>query len=116
MHLKNYSFITINDVVQLSPGYDLINTSIAIGINKVKEQIALPINGKKSNLTYKDLVTYYGHMKLGLSMKVIEQILQRFRDVIPLWREMIESSFLSAKLKQDYNLILDKRIRTLKLL
>ena len=57
MHLKNYSFITINDVVQLSPGYDLINTSIAIGINKVKEQIALPINGKKSNLTYKDLVT-----------------------------------------------------------
>ena len=49
-------------------------------------------------------------------MKVIEQILQRFRDVIPLWREMIESSFLSAKLKQDYNLILDKRIRTLKLL
>ena len=47
MHLKNYSLITTEGVTKLSPSYDLLNTSI---IFQAKEESALTLNGKKSNL------------------------------------------------------------------
>src|SRR5208282_995547 len=57
MHLKNFSLIRDKQRVELSPAYDLINTTIAI---HAKEEIALPLRGKKSRLTSTDLIDYYG--------------------------------------------------------
>lgn len=69
MHLKNFSLITRDEVVQLSPAYDLLNTSIALA--NVSEEMALPLNGKKNKLQMTDFTDYYGKKILGLNDKVI---------------------------------------------
>jgi len=115
MHLKNYSLITRDAIIGLAPAYDFINTTIAIGIRKTKEQIALPLNGKKNNLTKNDIIEYYGVQKLGLTLATIHQILNTFSQLLPRWREMIEISFLSPSAKKEYNLVLDERVKILNL-
>ncbi len=47
MHLKNFTIIRPENKVELSPAYDLLNTTI---IMKATEEIALPIEEKKANL------------------------------------------------------------------
>lgn len=115
MHLKNYSLITRNDIVELAPAYDFINTTIAIGINQTKEQIALPLNGKKNNLTRNDIVEYYGVQKLGLKKDVIDQTLVTFNKLLPIWRDIIEISFLSTNSKKEYLMVLDDRLAILQI-
>ena len=114
MHLKNYSLITKNTVVELAPAYDLINTTIATGINHIKEEIALPINGKKNNLTRKDIIDYYGKNKLGINAKIISQILYEFEECIPSWFALIDRSFLSEQYKRDYIDVVQSRCDILK--
>ncbi|MDP4188877.1 MAG: HipA domain-containing protein, partial [Bacteroidota bacterium] len=58
MHLKNYSIIVQKDKVELSPAYDLLNATIVLKGNA--EEIALPVNGKKSNLNAEVLINYFG--------------------------------------------------------
>lgn len=54
MHLKNFSLITRGEIVQLSPAYDLLNSTLALP--GATEELALPLRGKKSNLKRTDLV------------------------------------------------------------
>ena len=42
MHLKNYSVINRNDIVELSPAWDLLNSSIVLTGDI--EEIALPLS------------------------------------------------------------------------
>ena len=107
MHLKNFSLITVNNVVMLSPVYNLINSTIVDAANL--EEIALPLNDKKRNLTKDDLITYYGIKKLGLISKIVDEVLSQFSNQIEQWKKLIESSFLSEKLKKKYTHLLDER-------
>lgn len=45
MHLKNFSLITKDRKISISPAYDLLNSTIAQ--KNTKEEIALPLKGKK---------------------------------------------------------------------
>lgn len=81
MHLKNYSLIRRNNMVELSPVYDLINTTIAL--KNATEEIALPINGKKSNLNRETLVDYYGEERLGLNRRSIGNVMFTIQNAIP---------------------------------
>jgi serine/threonine-protein kinase HipA len=45
MHLKNFSLITKDRKILISPAYDLVNSTIAQ--KNPKEEIALPLKGKK---------------------------------------------------------------------
>src|SRR5882724_11657416 len=57
MHLKNFSLITRKTGrVDLSPAYDFVNSTIALP--NAKEEMALPIRGKRSNLTRSDIFDY----------------------------------------------------------
>jgi len=107
MHLKNYSIISRNDKIELTPAYDLLNTTIAI--KKPIEEIALPLKGKKNNLNKNDLIEYLGKERLGLSGKIIDGISSRIVEALPKWNELIEISFLSADLKEKYFELLEKR-------
>ncbi len=107
MHLKNYSVISRNGKIELSPAYDLLNTTIII--KNVKEEIALPINGKKSNLNYNLLVNYFGKERLQLTDKVINQVLNDIEKSFPIWLELIDKSFLSYKFKIKYKELISKR-------
>lgn len=67
MHLKNFSLITRDNKVELSPAYDLLNTTIVVP--RTQEEIALPIAGKKRNLSVKILIEYFGEERLKLNDK-----------------------------------------------
>ena len=108
MHLKNYSIITGKDGIhRLSPAYDLLNTTIAL--RSAEEESALPLRGRKRNLTRKDFIEYLGSERLELPPQAIETVLSRFLRSIPEYRRLIEISFLSDDRKHAYTELLTRR-------
>lgn len=113
MHLKNYSIVTDGGQVRLSPCYDLINTTIEY--KKPDEEIALPLMGKKKNLNRKMLVEYFGLERCELTPISVDKVLETITMAVPLWKELIGISFLSEKMKDKYQALLDARLKALDL-
>lgn len=113
MHLKNFSLITRNEKVAMSPAYDFLNTTIAL--KNAKEELALPLNGKKSNLTRRDLVDYFARERLGIKEAVLSDVGLRFTKALPVWRKLLDRSFLSEDAKKHYALVLDERVKRMQL-
>ena len=111
-HLKNFSLIRLNQKVQLSPAYDLLNTTIVM---KVTEELALPLNGKKNNLNRNLFFNYYAIDRLNLTERVIDQVDQEFRSSIDSWKSLIDKSFLTEELKQEYWEVISQRRAILEL-
>jgi len=107
MHLKNFSVISKENKVVLSPVYDLLNTTISIP--NPTEEMALPINAKKRKLTRYDLVDYFGGQCLRLNDKVIQKILNQLLSATSFWESIIANSFLSQTKRQEYVNLLKKR-------
>lgn len=107
MHLKNFSVIRHDEVVKLAPAYDLLNTTIAL--TRAQEEMALPLHGKKRNLTRNDLVRYFGGERLGLNQAVIDDVLGAFAAALPRWSEVLGVSFLPDRLKDDYMALVAER-------
>ena len=113
MHLKNYSLITQNDKIELSPAYDFLNSSIVLG--KDVAESALTLKGKKKNLTKNILIDYLGSQRLNLNSVVINNTLNELRNAISSWYDLINISFLDQNLKDDFKGLLEKHIDILKL-
>jgi serine/threonine-protein kinase HipA len=113
MHLKNFSLITRNEKIELTPAYDLLNTTIAL--KAAKEELALPINGKKSKLTRNDLVNYFARERLQINERLLNDVLDRFVKAMPAWSELLDKSFLSSPAKQKYAAMLADRRRRMQL-
>jgi serine/threonine-protein kinase HipA len=113
MHLKNYSIITKNGKVTLSPCYDLVNSTIEY--EKQDEEIALPLKGKKKQLTRNILVDYFGMERCELTAKSIKNVLETVSSSVPKWKELVEMSFLSKEMKGKYHELLDARLNILKI-
>jgi serine/threonine-protein kinase HipA len=111
MHLKNFSLITKDGKTTLSPAYDLLNTSIAIG--NPDEEMALPLNGKKRNLTRNIFFKYFATERLELNQTVIAEIEQEIMDALPCWQDYLNRSYLSASMRERYINLLDTRARRL---
>ncbi len=107
MHLKNFSIITRDNKIELSPAYDLLNTTIVLP--NESEEIALPLAGKKKNLSAKILIDYFGKERLNLNDKVISQVLYKIKSVFDNWEELIKISFLSPPMKEKYFGLLKNR-------
>ncbi len=106
MHLKNFSLIkNESNEIALSPFYDLLATKLLL--KEDKEDVALTINGKKSNLKKEDFLALARNLKIGekATCKSIERLLKG----IPKMNELIGRSFLPRELKEEYlNLIREK--------
>jgi serine/threonine-protein kinase HipA len=113
MHLKNFSIITDDSKVMLSPCYDLVNSTIEF--KKQDEEIALPLKGKKKHLTYNILVDYFGKERCELTSKSIDKIMETITLAVPKWKELIEISFLSIEMKGKYRDLLDARLNVMKI-
>lgn len=107
MHLKNFSLITRDNKVELSPAYDLLNTTIVVP--RTQEEIALPIAGKKRNLTAKILLDYFGKERLKLNDTIISQVLNKINSELSNWEKLITVSFLSNEMKEKYLGVINKR-------
>src|SRR5260370_41474994 len=113
MPLKNFSLIPRNEKVELAPAYDFLNTTIAL--KGAKEEMALPVKGKKSRLTRNDLLNYFVRERLQINERVLNDVLSRFGKAMPAWRGLLEKSFLSADAKQKYAAILSERGKRMQL-
>lgn len=107
MHLKNFSLIMRANKVTLSPAYDLLNTTIVL--NNAKEELALPLNGKKNNLRKHDLLNYFAIEQLKLNQKILGGVLQEIQRVLPNWKKLIANSFLSKSMQEKYLTVLNER-------
>lgn len=107
MHLKNFSLITRDNKVELSPAYDLLNTTIVVP--KSQEEIALPIAGKKRNLSAKILIDYFAKEKLKLNDTIISQVINKIYSEWNNWEKIINISFLSNEMKENYLGLMRKR-------
>jgi serine/threonine-protein kinase HipA len=114
MHLKNFSIITEEGKVMLSPCYDLVNTTIEY--KNQDEEIALPLKGKKKHLTRNILVDYFGNERCELTSKSIDKVLEKISSAATKWKELIDISFLSNEMKEKYHKLLGTRLATLRIL
>ena len=113
MHLKNFSLLTRGGKVQLAPAYDFLNTTVALA--NPQEELALPLNGKKSRLSRKDLMDYFARQRLQINDRMLAGVLTRFRTALPGWRELLEHSFLSPTMKQNFLRVIDERSQRVQL-
>jgi len=107
MHLKNFSLITRDEKTELSPAYDLLNTTIAL--KNAKEEIALPIMGKKNNLSGKIFTEYFAKERLNLNETIISRELEILFKSWKSWEDIIQISFLSEKMKEKYISLIHER-------
>ncbi|MBU2500319.1 HipA domain-containing protein [bacterium] len=107
MHLKNWSLITRPPRVQLAPAYDLLNSTIVL--RDARDESALPLAGKKSNLKREVLVDYLGRERLGLPGPVIDDELENLKTASGRWPQMIRRSFLPKELAEAYVELIEER-------
>ncbi len=111
MHLKNFSLITRDKKVELSPAYDLLNSTISM--NNAVEEMALPIAGKKSKIKREDLFEYFGRDRLKLTQKTIDSELQNLIDRKDDLEYLISISFLSEEMRDKYLDLISNRYNRL---
>ena len=111
MHLKNFSLYRPKALYQLSPAYDLLN--VAIANPNDKEEMALPINGKKAQIKLADFLKASDTM--GIEQRVTLGLINGLRNAMPAWIDLINNSFLSDEMKQNYLDLISRRIEVLTL-
>jgi serine/threonine-protein kinase HipA len=110
MHLKNYSMIKSSDnQYRLSPAYDLLCTALAMPDDK--EQMAMPLNGKKNSIKKKDFLEFA--FKLKIDASVADKIISRQIGFEKDFDELISLSFLPGEYKKQYSELLHSRIKVM---
>ena len=113
-HLKNWSLLTSDDVVGLSPAYDLVSTWMVL--HNASEELALPLAGKKSNFKRSDFLDYLAKERLELNDALIEDVLSGFSRAIPQWTALIRSSFLPLEDQDRYQSLVHERSARLEIM
>ena len=111
MHLKNFSVITRDKKTELSPAYDLLNSTIIIG--SAEEELALQLAGKKRKFQRKNFLDYFAKEKLGLSQKSITKEIENFLAKRAAFEGLIDISFLNTQMKEQYYNLMCERYRRL---
>jgi len=98
MHLKNFSLYRPSEKYLLTPAYDLLN--LAIANPKDKEELALPLSGKKTKLRLDDFLK--AAKTMGLEENVVLRLIAGLQKVLPKWETLIQASFLNEEMKSAY--------------
>jgi len=109
MHLKNFSLYRPAGAYRLTPAYDLLNVAIANPLDK--DELALPINGRKSRLRRNDFLK--AAQSMGLDENVVLRIIDNMHRALPMWQHLISSSFLSEQMKVQYEQLVISRFERL---
>jgi serine/threonine-protein kinase HipA len=114
MHLKNFSLITEDlSNITLSPFYDLLATRLLIPSQLDRDDLALPLNGKKQNIRKKDF--YEFGKNLNIPEKVIRNTIESMISHFSQWEQKIQKSFLDDALKETIHQLIQMRINILKI-
>jgi serine/threonine-protein kinase HipA len=114
LHLKNLSMIRTEDnQYRLSPAYDLISSNLVMGKYDL-EQMALHLNGKKNKIRRKDFIALAENLKIATTMS--EKIFSKYGSLIDEFGQLIQNSFLSDDLKEQYIHLINSRSTALDLM
>jgi serine/threonine-protein kinase HipA len=106
MHLKNHSLIETSAGMRLSPAYDLLSTAIVIPEDK--EETALTINGKKSNLTRNDFDRFAESLEIPAS--AVGKVYRNFLAKQENFLNVLHHTFLPKEAAGRLEGILEKRL------
>ena len=112
MHLKNFSLIKSSSGWMLSPAYDLLN--VAIVLPEDKEELALPMRGRKKRFTRNDFEQF--GTDLGLTDKQIQSIFRRMIKKKAHAFRLIDISFLSDEMKMAYKSVMEAKYHQLEMM
>ncbi len=113
MHLKNFSLIETAEgsgEYVLSPAYDLLPVNANMPADK--EQFALPMNGKKTNIRKNDFLKFAD--TCGIQRTTAEKLIQNIVKFKAEWLSMCENSLLPPELKERLSAIINERTEILK--
>ena len=110
MHLKNFSLYRPAEDYQLTPAYDLLN--VAIANPEDKDELALALSGKKTNLRLTDFLN--AAKTMGLEENVVQRLVAGLHKALPKWQQLIKESFLNKEEKQAYEGLVVARLNRLK--
>ncbi|HAD01494.1 MAG TPA: toxin HipA [Porphyromonadaceae bacterium] len=105
MHLKNFSLYKPANEYILAPAYDLLSTKLVLPDDK--DELALTLNARKRKLKKSDFNNLLNTYKID--EKVIENIYEKYRKIVPQWLNFIDTSFLPQQMKEEYKSIINKR-------
>lgn len=106
MHLKNYSLYAPKGKWVLTPAYDLLNVSM---VNpKDTEELAITLNAKKKRIKKSDFVR--AMETSGISPKVFDNIIAKYRKLLPKFNEIIDISFMDKEDKEIYKQSIASRL------
>ena len=105
MHLKNFSLYKPANEYILAPAYDLLSTKLVLPDDK--DKLALTLNARKRKLKKSDFNHLLNTYKID--EKVIENIYEKYRKIVPQWLNFIDTSFLPQQMKEEYKSIINKR-------
>ena len=110
MHLKNFSLLkNENKEYNLCQAYDLVASELVVEGDD--EELALNLNGKKKKLKKKDFEIA---MKTSdINEKAAQNIFKKFNKAKSTWFEIIDKSFLSEKMKNNYKEMVDSKFKIL---
>lgn len=113
MHLKNFSLWKDphTGLIRMSPGYDYLSTRLLIPAKEDGEELALPINGKKNKLRWKDFEALAQNLKVPL--KVAHNLREKMLNLFPETEALIYQSFLKDESKDDFVQLIADRSKTL---
>lgn len=106
MHLKNFSLYRPSEGYKLTPAYDLLN--IAIVNPKDKEELALPLYGRKTKLRLDDFLN--AAKTMGLEENVMLHLIDSLQKALPKWKTLIHNSFISEDMKKAYEELIVSRL------
>ena len=107
MHLKNFSLYSQRKgYYSLTPGYDMLSTALLMPEDT--EELALTLNGKRRKIKRSDFeVAMNG---CSLEKKIMDNLFSKFIKVTDKWLEFIDISFLPQEMKQQYKLIITRKL------
>lgn len=109
MHLKNFSLYRPSDSYRLAPAYDLLN--VAIANPRDKEELALPLCGRKTKLCLTEFLA--AATTMGLEENVVLRLVASLQKALPKWQRLIRDSFLSDEMKRAYEDLVVARLSRL---
>ena len=112
MHLKNFSLIETAEgsgEYVFSPAYDLLPVNANMPADK--EQFALAMNGKKTNIRKGDFLKFAD--TCGITRQTAEKLIENLVKLTPKWLSMCEKSLLPDELKDRLKKIIIERTEVL---
>ena len=109
MHCKNFSLLDSgNGEYVLSPAYDLLAVLLADPQDTDEMAMSFTVGGGKKGFNRNTFITAI--TQSGVPAAVAEKMIERMKGYLPKWKELIAQSFLPDKMKEDYYLLLEKRM------